>query len=204
MSATDFKMCPCCAVDHDNSDYRVFESGSILMYVAEKAGKLYPQDFDKRHEVNQWLFFQNAGVGPMQVPLAKPLSSYPKSAALHLLAHACVQLPRASRVCARAARGGSCMASLGLFQTVRHVQGQANHFVRFAPEKIGYGMNRYVNETKRLFEIMDTHLKDKEWLAAGEYTIAGALRFAFRLLLLCVRCPAGAQMLHAHSNAADP
>ena len=53
-------------VDHDNNDYAVFESGAILMYLAEKAGKLYPQEFNKRHEVNQWLLFQNAGVGPMQ------------------------------------------------------------------------------------------------------------------------------------------
>ena len=33
------------------------------------------------------------------------------------------------------------------------MQGQANHFVRYAPEKIYYGMNRYVNETKRLYEV---------------------------------------------------
>ena len=50
-----------CAVDHDNNDYAVFESGAILMYLAEKCGRFYPQDFNKRHEVNQWLFFQNAG-----------------------------------------------------------------------------------------------------------------------------------------------
>ena len=66
----------------------MFESGSILMYVAEKAGKLYPQDFDKRHEVNQWLFFQNAGVGPMQVRWQEQPHLVPKTAALHLLAHA--------------------------------------------------------------------------------------------------------------------
>ena len=54
------------------------------------------------------------------------------------------------------------------------VQGQANHFVRYAPEKIEYGMKRYTNETKRLYQVMDTHLSDREWLAAGEYTIAGA------------------------------
>ena len=51
----------CCAVDHDNEDYPVFESGAILQYLGEKSGKFYPQDFNKRHEVNQWLFFQNAG-----------------------------------------------------------------------------------------------------------------------------------------------
>ena len=59
------------AVDHDNDDYPVFESGAILMYLGEKAQALYPQEFNKRHEVNQWLFFQNAGVGPMQVRLAR-------------------------------------------------------------------------------------------------------------------------------------
>ena len=61
-----------CAVDHDNGDYKVWESGAILMYLAEKAGGLYPQDFNKRHEVNQWLFFQMAGVGPMQVLMFIP------------------------------------------------------------------------------------------------------------------------------------
>lgn len=106
------------AVDHDNNDYAVFESGAVLMYLAEKAGKLYPQEFDKRHEVNQWLVYQNASMGPMQ--------------------------------------------------------GQANHFVRYAPEKIEYGQKRYIAETKRVYGVLDGRLKDNEWLAAGEYTIAGA------------------------------
>jgi glutathione S-transferase len=106
-------------VDHDNNDYAVFESGAEMMYLAEKAGKLYPQDFNKRHEVNQWLFFLNAGVGPMQ--------------------------------------------------------GQANHFVRFAPEKIEYAINRYRNETIRLWGVLEERLTDHEWLAADEFTIAGAL-----------------------------
>jgi glutathione S-transferase len=104
-------------VDHDNGDYAVFESGAILMYLAEKSGQLYPQEFNKRHEVNQWLFFQNAGVGPMQ--------------------------------------------------------GQANHFVAYATEKVPYGINRYSNETRRLYGVLEARLKDHEWLAAGEYTIAG-------------------------------
>jgi glutathione S-transferase len=38
------------------------------------------------------------------------------------------------------------------------MQGQANHFKRYAPEKIEYGINRYVNETRRLYRVMDTQL----------------------------------------------
>lgn len=53
------------------------------------------------------------------------------------------------------------------------MQGQANHFVRYATEKIEYAQNRYVNETYRLYSVLDTRLKDHEWLAADEYSIAG-------------------------------
>lgn len=110
-------------VDHDNNDYPVFETGAIMMYLAEKAGKLYPQEFNKRHEVNQWLMFQMSGVGPMQ--------------------------------------------------------GQANHFVRYAPEKIEYGQQRYINETKRLYGVLEKRLSEQEWLAAGEYTIADIATFSW-------------------------
>jgi glutathione S-transferase len=111
------------AVDHDNGDFPVFESGAIMMYLAEKAGQLYPSDYNKRAEVNQWLFFMNAGIGPMQ--------------------------------------------------------GQANHFVRYAPEKIEYAQNRYVNETYRLYDVLESRLEAHQWLAADEYTIAVCTRCLF-------------------------
>lgn len=110
-------------VDHDNEDYPVFESGAILLYLAEKAGQLFPQEFNKRHEVIQWLFFQNASMGPMQ--------------------------------------------------------GQANYFVRYAPEKIEYAQKRYVAETKRVYGVLEDRLKDHEWLAAGEFTIADIATFSW-------------------------
>jgi len=49
-------------VDHDNDDFPVFESGAIMMYLADKAGQLYPEDWNRRSEVNQWLFFMNGEI----------------------------------------------------------------------------------------------------------------------------------------------
>jgi GSH-dependent disulfide-bond oxidoreductase len=55
-------------IDSDGPDgkpLKLFESGAILMYLAEKTGKFLPQEMAKRYEVIQWLMFQMGGVGPM-------------------------------------------------------------------------------------------------------------------------------------------
>ena len=60
------------------------------------------------------------------------------------------------------------------------MQGQAAHFVKFAPEKIEYGIKRYTNETKRLYGVIEKALSDgRQWLAAGEYTIADIANFSW-------------------------
>jgi GST-like protein len=102
-------------VDHDAGGFAVFESGAILVYLAEKTGQLMPRDLKGRSVVIQWLMFQMGGIGPMQ--------------------------------------------------------GQANVFYRYAPEKIPYAINRYQKETKRLYKVLDRRLADHEYLA-GDYSIA--------------------------------
>jgi len=102
-------------VDKDNDDFTVFESGAILIYLAEKTGMLMPSDVKGRSTVIQWLMFQMGGIGPMQ--------------------------------------------------------GQANVFYRYAPEKIEYAINRYQHETRRLYEVLEGRLQEYEYLA-GDYSIA--------------------------------
>jgi glutathione S-transferase len=102
-------------VDRENDDFTVFETGAIMVYLAEKTGRLMPTDVKGRSLVMQWLMFQMGGVGPMM--------------------------------------------------------GQANVFFRYFPEKIQPAIDRYQNESRRLFEVLDRRLAESEWLA-DDYSIA--------------------------------
>ena len=103
-------------VDRDADDFAVFESGAILIYLAEKSGQFFGGgDARARSLVLQWLMFQMGGVGPMQ--------------------------------------------------------GQANVFHRYFPERYEPAVQRYQNETRRLYEVLDGRLGEAEFLA-GEYSIA--------------------------------
>ena len=94
----------------------LFESGAILLYLAEKTGRFIPGDLRGRAEVLQWLFWQMGGLGPML--------------------------------------------------------GQNHHFSQYAPEKIDYAIKRYVNETNRLYGVLDRRLADRAFVAGADYSIA--------------------------------
>jgi GSH-dependent disulfide-bond oxidoreductase len=100
-------------IDRDPADggepVTVFESGAILLYLAEKTGRFLPADLRGRKTVTEWLFWQMGGLGPMA--------------------------------------------------------GQNHHFGAYAPEKIPYAINRYVNETNRLYGVMDRRLAGCPFLA---------------------------------------
>lgn len=55
--------------------------------------------------------------------------------------------------------------------------GQAHHFRIYAPEKIEYAVQRYTNEARRLYGVIDKQLSDRPWLAGDEYTIADIATF---------------------------
>jgi GST-like protein len=93
----------------------IFESGAILQYLGRKTGQFYPADERARIDVDQWLFWQVGGLGPMA--------------------------------------------------------GQNHHFRNYAPEKIPYAIDRYINETHRLYGVMNKRLQDRPFLA-GDYSIA--------------------------------
>lgn len=108
-------------VDDDFEDERgrplaIFESGAIMLHLADKTGRLIPQDPVGRSRAIQWLMFQMGGVGPMM--------------------------------------------------------GQANVFYRYFPEKIQPAIDRYQNESRRLFEVLERRLGESEWLAGEEFSIA--------------------------------
>ncbi|KAJ1963285.1 Glutathione S-transferase 2 [Dispira parvispora] len=62
------------------------------------------------------------------------------------------------------------------------MQGQAGHFVKFAPEKVPYGIKRYTDETKRLYGVLNDHLKGKEYLVNNQLTIADIANFSWILI----------------------
>jgi GST-like protein len=107
-------------VDHDpqggGEPISLFESGAILLYLAEKTGYFLSKEIRQRTEVLQWLFWQMAGLGPMA--------------------------------------------------------GQNHHFVQYAPEKIPYAMTRYINETNRLYGVLNKRLADRQFVSGNEYSIA--------------------------------
>lgn len=94
----------------------VFESGAILMYLAEKTGRLLPADARGRARVMQWLFWQVGGLGPMA--------------------------------------------------------GQNHHFAVYAVAKIPYAIERYRNETNRLYGVLDRQLAGHAHVAGDDYSIA--------------------------------
>ena len=61
------------------------------------------------------------------------------------------------------------------------MQGQANHFNRYAPERIEYGVNRYVNETRRLYGVLNTQLEKSTsgYLVGDKCTIADIAHWGF-------------------------
>ena len=105
-------------VDPDGPDGKpvsMMESGAILVYLADKTGKLLAKSGRPRYVALQWLMFQMGGVGPMF--------------------------------------------------------GQTHHFLRAAKEQVPYAIERYSKETRRLYGVLDGHLKDNSYLA-GDYSIA--------------------------------
>ncbi|KAJ1973035.1 Glutathione S-transferase 2 [Dimargaris xerosporica] len=62
------------------------------------------------------------------------------------------------------------------------MQGQANHFTIYAKEKIPYAIERYKNETKRLYTVLEDQLKGQEYLVNNQYTIADIINFTWVLV----------------------
>ena len=102
-------------VDRDARDWTLMESGAILLYLAEKAGRLMPKDEDRRWRAIEWLMWQMGGVGPML--------------------------------------------------------GQHLHFSHYQPDASEYAKERYADEARRLYGVLDQRLAEHEYVA-DEYSIA--------------------------------
>src|SRR6201991_2749276 len=102
-------------VDHEprggGKPVSIFESGAMLLYLAEKTGKFLPSDLYGRYDAIQWVFWQMGGLGPMA--------------------------------------------------------GQNHHFRNYAQEKIKYAIDRYVNETNRLYGVLNKRLANRQFIAGG-------------------------------------
>ena len=107
-------------VDRDNGR-SMMESGAILMYLAEKTGKLMPTDEDGRWRMMEWLMMQMGSVGPML--------------------------------------------------------GQTHHFVKYNQGKAPYAEERYLNENKRIYGVLDRRLGECAYLGGDDYTIADIATF---------------------------
>src|SRR5256884_35134 len=59
------------------------------------------------------------------------------------------------------------------------MQGQANHFIRYAPETVPYGIKRYTEETKRLYTVLNGALEGKDYLVGNTYTLADAINYSW-------------------------
>lgn len=60
-----------------------------------------------------------------------------------------------------------------------HTIGQANHFRLFAGARSDYGINRYINETKRLYAVLESRLQESAYLAGSKYTIADIANYSW-------------------------
>lgn len=109
-----------------DGELSVFESGAILLYLAEKTGKLLAPSGPARYKALEWMFFQVGGTGPML--------------------------------------------------------GQAHHFRNYSGEKIQYAIDRYTNEGKRLYGVVDKRLSQSKYLAGDEYTMADVINLPWLLL----------------------
>ena len=101
-------------------------------------------------------------------PEGKPLSMFESGAILVYLASK-TGLFRAESLSDRWSTLQWLMFQMG---SVGPMLGQAHHFLAYAPEKIEYAMDRYMNEANRLYGVLDSRLAESEYVACGEYTIA--------------------------------